>query len=63
MKQGQETNQIWTQEAGTHDTQQNPDIYILLIFFYMYKDTAINAMVQITCDLYSMSHKNNSIWV
>ncbi len=20
MKQGQETNQIWTQEAGTHDT-------------------------------------------
>ncbi len=27
MKQGQETNQIWTQEAGTHDTQQNPDTY------------------------------------
>ncbi len=26
MKQGQETNQIWTQEAGTDDTQQNPDI-------------------------------------
>ncbi len=26
MKQGQETNQIWTHEAGTHDTQQNPDI-------------------------------------
>ncbi len=25
MKQGQETNHIWTQEAGTHDTQQNPD--------------------------------------
>ncbi len=26
MKQGQETNQIWTQEAGTEwHTQQNPD--------------------------------------
>ncbi len=33
MKQGQETNHIWTQEAGTHDTQQNPDSYSILFNF------------------------------
>ncbi len=41
MKQGQETNQIWTQEAGTDDTQQNPDniyiyIYIYILFIQLY---------------------------
>ncbi len=27
MKQGQETNQIWTQEAGTHDTHNRTLTY------------------------------------
>ncbi len=29
MKQGQETNQIWTHEAGTHDTH-NRTLTVLL---------------------------------
>ncbi len=38
MKQGQETNQIWTQEAGTDDTQQNPDSLINWVLqFYLYQ--------------------------
>ncbi len=34
MKQGQETNQIRKHEAGTHDTQQNPDIHLIFFIYY-----------------------------
>ncbi len=34
MKQGQETNQIWTQEAGTDDTQQNPETTCFVFMNY-----------------------------
>ncbi len=40
MKQGQETNQIWTQEAATqdmHDRGLTYSVYIYLFIFYFLK--------------------------
>ncbi len=36
MKQGQETNQIWTQEAGTHDTHDRGLTGTVLLGYYCF---------------------------
>ncbi len=42
MKQGQETNQIWTQEAGTHDTHNRTLTHMHTIIIYLYSCNEIH---------------------
>ncbi len=41
IKQGQETNQIWSQEAGTHDTRQRTDTTFTVIIFVRFMQNGI----------------------
>ncbi len=57
MKRGQETNQIWTQEAGTHDTL---DRGLTLIYKLFLKNIYNSQSIPIECCIKQI-HKGKKI--